>query len=272
MAISRSEPISFTATTIPGSAPSPGSRGFKQDLGKKTEFAFGYRRHTDEFILLRNDPAVYENNHSDESWQTSLRRQEPLGQNPTLFYGGEGFHESIDSNNLGQHARSRGAVYADYDHAGVLAASLFPWARARKFSAPRRGVLPQPWPPVYWLKAGFKLKGSVSRAFRLPSYTDLYYSDPAKHRQSQPATRKRLGLRRRPALGPWRTLQGGGTMFERRERNDIDYVRASPSDQWHAENIDLVNFTGAETALTIRLPRRQNLKFAYTALHGRQNR
>src|SRR5262249_7186592 len=28
--------------------------GLKQDLGSKTEFDFGYRRHTDEFVLLRD--------------------------------------------------------------------------------------------------------------------------------------------------------------------------------------------------------------------------
>ncbi len=89
--------------------------GLKQDLGDKTEFDLGYRRHTDEFVLIRDNPSIYENNHIDESWQAALRRKESLGQNSTLFYGGEGFHESIESNNLGNHARSHGAVYADYD-------------------------------------------------------------------------------------------------------------------------------------------------------------
>jgi hypothetical protein len=35
--------------------------------------AFGYRRHTDDYVLWRNDPAGYENNHIDGSWQGSLR-------------------------------------------------------------------------------------------------------------------------------------------------------------------------------------------------------
>ena len=29
----------------------------RQELGSQTEAAFGYRRHTDEFVLLRNDPS-----------------------------------------------------------------------------------------------------------------------------------------------------------------------------------------------------------------------
>jgi len=45
----------------------------RQEFGEPTVAAFGYRRHTDEFILLRDKPSVYENNHIDSSWQASLR-------------------------------------------------------------------------------------------------------------------------------------------------------------------------------------------------------
>ena len=48
--------------------------GARQELGSHTVAAFGYRRHTDDFALFRNDPAIYENNHIDGSWQGSLRQ------------------------------------------------------------------------------------------------------------------------------------------------------------------------------------------------------
>jgi iron complex outermembrane receptor protein len=244
--------------------------GFKQDLGKKTEFDFGYRRHTDEFILLRNDPAVYENNHIDESWQTSLRRQDSLGQNATLFYGGEGFHESIDSNNLGLHSRSRGAVYVDYDLRALGRFSFSLGAREEIFSSTHGEFSPTVAAGV-WLKAGFKLKGNISRAFRLPSYTDLYYSDPGNlgnpNLQPESAWDYEGGL----LWDRGGRFKAEATMFERRENNDIDYVRSSPADLWHAENLDRVNFTGVETSVEVRLPRRQRLEFGYTGLHGTQN-
>ena len=59
--------------------------GLKQNVGKKTEFDLGYRRHSDEFILMRDDPSVYKNNHIDESWQVAIRRAEPVSRNSTLF-------------------------------------------------------------------------------------------------------------------------------------------------------------------------------------------
>jgi iron complex outermembrane recepter protein len=244
--------------------------GLKQDLGSKTEFDFGYRRHSDEFILVREDPSEYENNHVDESWQASLRRKQSLGQHSTLFYGGEGFYESINSNNLGQHNRSHGAAYADYD---VLALSRFSFsigAREELFDSHGSEFSPSLAAGI-WLKAGWKLKGSASRAFRLPNYTDLYYSDPAN-----------IG---NPNLLPetaW-SYEGGllwdrgarykaeVTVFDRREHNDIDYVRSSSTDPWQAENIGRLNFIGVETSLEVRLPRRQTLEFAFTGLHGAQS-
>jgi iron complex outermembrane recepter protein len=243
--------------------------GLKQDLGKRTEFDFGYRRHTDQFILLRDDPSVYENNHIDESWQAALRRKQAVGQNSTFFYGGEGFHESISSNNLGYHNRSRGAIYADYDARALGRFSFSAGAREEIFDTGRTQFSPSV-AAGFWLKAGWKLKGSASRAFRLPTYTDLYYHDPAT-----------VG---NPNLLPetaWSYEGGllwdrGGrfkaevTVFERRDQNDIDYVRDSPAQHWQAENIQRLNFTGVETSFEIRVASRQRIEIAYTALHGAQ--
>jgi iron complex outermembrane receptor protein len=242
--------------------------GLKQDLGSGTEFDLGYRRHTDEFILFRDQPAIYENNHIDESWQTALRRKQSLGHNTILFYGGEGFHESIDSNNLGQHARSRGAVYLDYDLRALGRFSFSLGAREEildshsEFSPTVSGGV--------WLRSGLKLKGSASRAFRLPSYTDLYYSDPAN--VGNPNLRPETAWSYEGGLlwdrgGRYRAEV---TIFERREQNDIDYVRSSPADLWHAANIDRLNFTGVEASVVFRLPRQQRLDIAYTGLHGAQ--
>src|SRR5437868_9349617 len=148
--------------------------GFRQELGKKTEFDFAFRRHTDDFILFRDDPSVYENNHIDKSWQLDLRRHDQLSQNSTLFYGGEGIHESITSNNLGNHDRSRGAVYLDYDVRALKRFSFSAAAREEILSRSHGQFNPTLAGGV-WLRQGLKLKASASRAFRLPSYTDLDY-------------------------------------------------------------------------------------------------
>lgn len=261
--------------------------GLKQDLGSNTEFDFGFRRHTDEFVLFRNDPAAFENNHIDRSWQTDLRRHDQVSQNSTLYYGAGGIHESIESNNLGDHERSRGAVYLDYDVRALKRFSFSAGAREEILSG-SHGEFNPTVAAGMWLKSGLKLKGSISRAFRLPSYTDLEYHDPAN-----------LG---NPLLGPesaWDYEGGllwapGGrwksevTVFERRDRDVIDYVlrtcSAIPAKEiptgiacspqvptiYHAENLQHLNFTGVEGSVELRLPREERLEFAYTELYGLQ--
>ena len=270
---------------------------YKQDLGKQTEFDFGFRRHTDEFVLFRNDPALYENNHIDHDWQVGVRRHEQISTNSTLFYGAEGIHESIISTNfsggvtsaaLGTHDRSRGAVYLDYDVRAWKRFSFSAAAREEIFNG-SHGEFNPTLAAGMWIHSGLKLKGSVSRAFRLPSYTDFDYHDPANFGN--------------PNLGPesaW-DYEGGllwlpnsrwkveGTVFQRRDHNVIDYVlrqcTAIPASElppgaacssqvpnvYHAENLQNLNFTGFEGSVETRLPREQSLMVSYTALQGVQN-
>ncbi len=77
-----------------------------------------------------------------------------------------------------------------------------------------------------WLSSRFKLRASASRAFRLPSYTDIYYSSPSTlgntNLKPESATSYEGGLdaylRQRSACVV--------TVFQRRDTNVIDYVRA----------------------------------------------
>src|SRR5262249_35819733 len=89
--------------------------GIQQAIGFKTTASFAYRRHSDLFVLYRDRPEVFANHHPDESWQAAVRRREELNPSTTVFYGVEGLHESVISNNLGNHARNRAAAYAALD-------------------------------------------------------------------------------------------------------------------------------------------------------------
>jgi iron complex outermembrane receptor protein len=247
--------------------------GWKQDLGKKTEFDFGYRRHTDEFILVRDDPSVYENNHIDQSLQGAVRRTEKLGQNASLFYGGEGFYESIHSNNLGDHWRTRSAGYMDYDVRALRRFSFSLGAREEVFDTNGSKFSPTLTGGV-WLKPGWKLKASASRAFRLPSYTDLYYKDPVNVSNPNLLPETSWGYE-----GGLLWDQGGRykaevTVFERRDQNDIDWVAfssspVSTSNPYQAENIARLNFTGVEASFGMRV-QRQQINVAYTGVYSAQ--
>jgi len=260
---------------------------FKQPLGSNTELDFAFRRHTDEFVLLRDNPSVYENNHIDRSWQTGIRRHEKVSQNSTLFFGAEGIHEDIESNNLGNHDRSRGAVYLDYDVRALKRFSFSLAAREEIFSR-SHGEFNPTLAAGAWLTSTLKLKGSVSRAFRLPSYTDWEYHDPANFGNPKLGPEEAWDMEGGLLWIPSSRWKGEVTLFERRDGNVIDYVTrvcsGIPADQlppgatcspsipnvYHAENLQHLNFTGVEGSVDLRLSGQQHVEISYTALYGSQ--
>jgi iron complex outermembrane receptor protein len=241
-----------------------------QDLGKKTRVAFAYRRHTDLFVLYRDRPQVYANRHATENWQAALRRQDPVSKNATFFYGVEGYRDSIRSNNLGRHARHRGAAYADFDVRALRRFSFALGAREEVFQGGRHEFSPSASAGV-WLTSRLKLRAGVSRAFRLPTYTDLYYRDPAS--MGDPNLRPESAWSYEGGLD-WHATDGAAaavTIFHRREKDGIDYVRRTAAEIWRATNIQNLRFTGVEASLRLRLAGSQQLLFAYTGLHGAQH-
>jgi len=116
-----------------------------------------------------------------------------------------------------------------------------------------------------------KLRSSVARGFRQPTYTDKYYSDPVDIPN--------------PNLKPessW-SFDGGvdwyanakltltATVFHSIQTNAIDYVRANANDPWQPENLDGLHFTGVETGLDWRPLSGQEIRLGLTTLAGAQS-
>jgi iron complex outermembrane receptor protein len=239
--------------------------GVRQELGAATEADFSFRRHSDLFVLFRDQPEIYANHHADESEVADLRRHESLSSSASLFYGVEALHESIVSNNLGNHARSRTAAYAAVDFRALRRFSLTLSAREdvyRRWSAEFSPTVAG----GVWLSPKVKLRASASRAFRVPSYTDLYYSDPANVGNPNLRPERAWTYEGGVDWAPSARVRGSLTIFERRERDGIDFYRNGPTDLWRALNIDSLDFTGVEAALRVA-----GFDFRYTALRGVQD-
>jgi len=264
--------------------------GVRQELGSQTEAAFAYRRHTDEFVLLRDDPAIYENNHIDGSWQGSLRRTETLPRGTLLFMGLEEDGDSIRSYNdsngvttfaLGLHARNRGAGYVDVDlRPAKKRWSLSVGAREEIFSGGAQAVFSPEVAGSLRLANSLKLRATGGYGFRIPTYTDLYYSDPST-----------LGNANLKPESAW-TGDGGAdwtpsakvtlsaTGFYSQQHNTIDYVKSAtpnpylpagcPANIWCADNLNGLHFAGVEASFTWIPNRSQKVRIEWTALHGAQ--
>ncbi|HEX8927142.1 MAG TPA: TonB-dependent receptor, partial [Terriglobales bacterium] len=239
----------------------------QQALGKNTSGLFAYRRHGDNFILLRDAPQVYANNHVDESYQAALRRNNDIAKNARVFYGAEGFHDSIDSNNLGHHKRDRGALYGDLDVRALKRFSFAIGVREEFFTGGQQDFSPTV-SGGYWLSHRVKLKASVSHAFRLPSYTDLYYSDPSNEGNPNLKPEKAWDYEGGVLLTFNSRTSGEFTVFNRRVHDGIDYVRLPGDPIWHAANLTNINFAGFEAVTHIDATRNQRFDLAYVFLHG----
>jgi iron complex outermembrane receptor protein len=254
----------------------------RQQLGSRTEAAFGYRRHTDEFVLLRSDPSVYENNHIDGSWQASLRHTIPVATSSVLLFGLESDGDSIRSSNLGQHARNRGAGYVDLDlKPATRRWNLSVGLREELFSGGLQSAFAPHLAGSLRLTNQLKLRASGGYGFRLPTYTDLYYSDPATMGNSKLKPESAWSGEAGVDWVPSSRLSLSATGFYSRQHDSIDYVRATTlpnsflsawcvADTWCAVNLSGLRFAGAESSATWILAKGQKVQVAWTQLFGAQ--
>jgi len=244
----------------------------RQELGSGTEAAFGFRRHTDEFVLLRDEPSVYENNHIDGSWQASLRHSVTVAKTSLLLMGLESDGDSIRSNNLGVHARNRGAGYVDLDlRPATKRWNLSAGLREELFSGGPQSVLAPHLAGSFRITDLAKIRASGGYGYRIPTYTDLYYSDPTT-----------IGSPNLKAESTWSgdggvdwvpssRLMLSATGFYSRDHDAIDYVRSSPTGPWQAVNLNGLRFLGIETSLTWAPAKGERIQAGWTGLAGAQN-
>jgi iron complex outermembrane receptor protein len=253
----------------------------RQELGSHTEAAFGYRRHTDEYILARNNPSPYENNHIDGSWQASLRRTEPIASTSVVLFGLEGDGDSIRSYNLsdgvlsyalGNHARNRGAGYVDLDlRPAKKRWNLSAGLREEIFSGGAQSVLSPHLAGSLRLTDKLKLRSSGGYGFRIPTYTDLYYSDPTSIGNANLKPESAWSGDGGVDWAPSSRVSLSATGFYSREHDTIDYVRSSPTAQWQAVNLNGLHFQGVETFATWIPAKSQKVQVAWTGLAGGQS-
>lgn len=252
----------------------------RQELGSHTVAAFGYRRHTDEFVLVRGNPSIYENNHADDSWQASLRRTANVHGGALLLMGLEADGDGIRSFNfssgstsfaLGVHARNRGAGYLDAEWAPANKRwNLSAGAREEIFSGGARAVFSPQVAGSVRLSDRLKLRANAGYGFRIPTYTDLYYSDPTTVGNPDLKPESAWSGNAGADWAPSSRVSLSVTGFYSRQHDTIDYVRANASDLWHAANLNGLRFIGGESSLTWAITERQSVSLAWTGLHGAQ--
>jgi outer membrane cobalamin receptor len=240
----------------------------QQQLGARTAASFAYRRHSDIFVLFVDDPKLYENNHIDTAWQSAVRRVDELATNATLSYGLEANGDAIQSTNLGRHARNQGAGYANLSLRSLGRFSLSLGAREEIFSGGDTVFSPSA-AVAFTLTHTVRLRASAGHGFRLPTYLDLYYSDPTTignpNLKPESSWSYEGGVDWTPANG---RLTLTVTGFSLHQKDGIDYSKYLLSAPWQATNVGNFSYTGAETQLRLRLSSTQRIDLGYTAVRA----
>ncbi|MFH1686630.1 MAG: TonB-dependent receptor [bacterium] len=227
-----------------------------------------WRRHEDKFVLDRNRPEWYRNQHTSDQYGGELQVSFSSSLGITSV-GGEACREELVSSNLGDHYRWRGGCFIEQQwrpHEGVTLTAGINTYRYTDYDW-------QSWPGLDFglqLSRATQLYASAGRAFRVPTYTDLYYQSPANvgnpDLQPEDSWSAECGLRTAGEVG-----SVGVTSFIRHGTNLIDYVRQADDRPWQARNIAGATTEGVEiegTLFPAALPIIERLNLAYTHLEN----
>lgn len=206
------------------------------------------RRHVDLFTLIRDHPSVYQNHH--DNWQTGgdVVARYVAAQDVGLAVGAEGFDARLVSARLGDHQETRSAAYAELHVGASTGASLDAGIRGDHSSA--YGDF---FSPSVALSAPVaprtRLRASIGRGFRAPTWTERFYVDPANigspDLQSERFRAGEIGVRTAPTEGTSVDV----VWYERRAADLIDWARplgAPDSVAWHTMNVESARYRGVE--------------------------
>jgi vitamin B12 transporter len=226
-----------------------------------------WRRGQDMFLLRRDDPEFYRNFHITNKIgvETNASYTSDIG---ITGFGVDFSRFSIQSNNLGERVRTMVNFFLEhrfklgsFDITPGIAATYFSDFKFNAFPGLDIGVQISDKVRVY---------GNVGYTFRAPTFTDLYYSDPATsgnpNLEPEKAFAQEIGLKYRDDK-----FSGSLAIFNRDSEDLIDYVRQNTSvNIFTAANIAEVSTQGVEfeSAYNFKMNNyNQTITFGYTYLN-----
>ena len=224
-----------------------------------------YRTHGDRFLFDVRRPGIAENRHRTHAVLGSVRGSRGAGSRGSVAAGLEAGRDWIVSSNLGDHATDRLSAFSEWRVAVAARTQVDASLRMDRYTE-----FGTAWSPSiglgWWAGSRVRLRGSVGRAFRVPTFTERYYQDPAHLARS--------------AVGPettWASEAGAdvfvgegwtasATLFGRADQNVIDWLRATTEERWRTYNIREVDTVGAEFTARRMLGDGAFVQLGYTAL------
>ena len=216
-----------------------------------------WKRNQDMYVYLRQDPSVYRNMHISNKLGAEINMvlNNRLG---VLGLGIDISNTKLSSNNLGQRDRTMVHVFAEQqmmffddklDVTPGLAITYFSDKdNLQSSTSENEDNLPKIYPGIdfgYKIKEDIRLFSNVGYTFRIPTYTDLFYSSPTtignENLSYEKALTLELGMKYRKE-----NFNLNFSLYRRDASNIIDYVKNNEDDPWQANNIRNIITNGFE--------------------------
>ncbi len=211
--------------------------------------ALSVRAHHGDDVLDRADPASSGNVSDTVSVTARIAATHPtLGG--SVAFGAEGARDAVRSTGLGDHARGRGAVFAEFARPWDAAAPGEGGFRAglRADAIEGYGSRVSPYAGATWrIVPSLGLRASFGTSFRAPTFSELYASGPqlAGNPGLEPETAWTLDAGVTWAAGP---LDLDAGYFHRSATNVIDFVASASDPVFHALNVGEAAADGIEAS------------------------
>lgn len=203
-----------------------------------------WRRNQDEYVFVRNNPEIYRNLHITNKVGAELN----MAIKSTLGTTGLGVDVAkvyLSSNNLGDRDRLMTTFF--FEHRFLLFDSkldITPGLAANYYSDFDGNIFPG-IDVGYQVSKQFRTYANVGKTYRIPTYTDLYYSDPTtlgnENLKQEEALSEEIGI-----VFTKNKFDFTAAFFNRDAENLIDYTKEQETDKFQANNIRELNTKGFE--------------------------
>jgi iron complex outermembrane recepter protein len=203
-----------------------------------------YRTHGDRFVFNRERPELSDNRHRTHAVLGTVTGSTRVG-GASFAIGAEGGGDWIRSTNLGDHELSRVSAFGEWRQELGRRTQVDATVRVDRYSEFGTSVNPS-FGAGWWPSSSVRLRASAARAFRVPTFTERYYSDPANLARAEVGPETAWA-----GEGGADIFTGGGwmlqaTVFGRADSDVIDWLRPTTAERWRTFNIRDVDTVGVE--------------------------
>ncbi|MEW6195749.1 MAG: TonB-dependent receptor [Bacteroidota bacterium] len=207
-----------------------------------------WRRNDDDYRLDNTRPDWYRNLHKTYSYGAELQ------STINTFIGDvsistEIANEEIKSTNLGSHQRTKGGVSGELNFYPVEKLFISTGFFIYNYSS----IGWKFWPGIdaaYQLNNDIKIIASIGKAFRIPTFTELYYVSPANvgnpNLKHEEVINYELGFSYSQS-----SFDVSTNVFLKDGKNIIDWARQFSQEPWKVENVTNLKTAGVEIGFNL---------------------